>query len=334
MREYGFIAAIRAFAAAGGAIYGSCAGLIALASRIVEGDQPLLGLIDIAARRNAFGRQVRSFEADLDVPAIGPEPMRAVFIRAPWIEDAGAGVEILATCQGHGVAAREGNVLVTAFHPELTGDTRVHEPSSPDRGERGAEPEGAAQPRAAGEPGRACPAPSSERRWSSCPGTPSGRASSTRRARQTPSAASSSPSWRGRSWSPPKRADPTPTMNTNLGNAIEKASRLHAQGQYRAGDPARRRRGERRVIRDHHLRGVRAQRRRHHRRGAHRQQEPHRRRGAQHLLQARRLAGAAGRRGLDFERRGSIVVDGTKYSEDDVMAAAIEAGAEDVVHGR
>lgn len=126
MREYGFIAAIRAFAAAGGAIYGSCAGLIALASRIVEGDQPLLGLIDITARRNAFGRQVRSFEADLDVPWIGPEPMRAVFIRAPWIEDAAAGVEILATCQGHGVAARQGKVLVTAFHPELTGDTRVH----------------------------------------------------------------------------------------------------------------------------------------------------------------------------------------------------------------
>lgn len=126
MREYGFVDPIREFAAAGGPVYGSCAGLIALARTIVEGDQPLLGLIDIVARRNAFGRQVSSFEVDLAVPALGEASLRAIFIRAPWIESAGPQVEILASVQGHGVAARQGRILVTAFHPELTGDTRVH----------------------------------------------------------------------------------------------------------------------------------------------------------------------------------------------------------------
>jgi 5'-phosphate synthase pdxT subunit len=108
-------------------VFGTCAGLITLASEIVEGDQPLLGLIDIVARRNAFGRQVRSFEADLEVASLGPPPLRGVFIRAPWIERSGPGVEILASHLGHAVAAREGRVLVTAFHPELTGDTRMHD---------------------------------------------------------------------------------------------------------------------------------------------------------------------------------------------------------------
>ncbi len=108
-------------------VFGTCAGLITLAREIVEGDQPLLGLIDIVARRNAFGRQVHSFEADLELAPFGPPPLRAVFIRAPWIERAGPGVEILASLQGHAVAARQGRVLVTAFHPELTGDTRMHE---------------------------------------------------------------------------------------------------------------------------------------------------------------------------------------------------------------
>jgi 5'-phosphate synthase pdxT subunit len=78
------------------------------------------------ARRNAFGRQAHSCEADLEVAAFGPPPLRAVFIRAPWIESAGPGVEVLASHLGHAVAAREGRVLVTAFHPELTGDTRMH----------------------------------------------------------------------------------------------------------------------------------------------------------------------------------------------------------------
>jgi 5'-phosphate synthase pdxT subunit len=127
MNHFGLIAPIKARAADGMPLYGTCAGLITLAREIAEGDQPVLGLIDIVARRNAFGRQVHSFEADLDVPLCGTPPLRAVFIRAPWIERAGAGVEILASHQGHAVAAREGRVLVTAFHPELTGDTRMHD---------------------------------------------------------------------------------------------------------------------------------------------------------------------------------------------------------------
>ena len=127
MGHYGLIEPIKARVRAGMPVFGTCAGLITLARRIVEGDQPLLGVVDIVARRNAFGRQVHSFEADLEIAALGPPPLRAVFIRAPWIESAGPGVEVLATYQGHAVAAREGNVLVAAFHPELTGDTRMHD---------------------------------------------------------------------------------------------------------------------------------------------------------------------------------------------------------------
>jgi len=127
MVHYGLIEPIKTRAAAGMPVFGTCAGLITVAREIVEGDQPLLGLIDIVARRNAFGRQVHSFEADLELTPFGPPPLRAIFIRAPWIERAGPGVEILASHQGHAVAAREGWVLVTAFHPELTGDTRMHD---------------------------------------------------------------------------------------------------------------------------------------------------------------------------------------------------------------
>ncbi len=127
MTHFGLIAPIRARHAAGMPVLGTCAGLITVARTIAEGDQPLLGLIDIVARRNAFGRQVHSFEVDLDMPAFGPPPLRAVFIRAPWIDAVGPGVEVLASFQGHAVAARQGHVLVTAFHPELTGDTRVHD---------------------------------------------------------------------------------------------------------------------------------------------------------------------------------------------------------------
>jgi 5'-phosphate synthase pdxT subunit len=127
MRHYGLVSPIQTRAAAGMPVFGTCAGLITLACEIVEGDQPLLGLIDIVARRNAFGRQVCSFEADLEIASLGPPPLRAVFIRAPWIERSGPGVEILASYEGHAVAAREGRVLVSAFHPELTGDTRMHD---------------------------------------------------------------------------------------------------------------------------------------------------------------------------------------------------------------
>ena len=153
---------VKEFAYAGGLVYGTCAGLITVARDTVEGSPPTLGLLDIVARRNAFGRQVRSFEADLVIQGIGPVPLRAVFIRAPWVESAGPGVEVLATCEGHIVAAREGGVLVTAFHPELTPDARMHElfiTMIRRRYGAASAPAGAAQPRAAGEQGCAVAAP-------------------------------------------------------------------------------------------------------------------------------------------------------------------------------
>lgn len=115
-------------------VYGSCAGMILLADRIEDGidGQQTLGGIDMTVRRNAFGRQVDSFEADLDFPAVGgDEPVRAVFIRAPWVEDAGPGVTVLARvaggpAAGRIVAVRQGALLATSFHPELTADGRVH----------------------------------------------------------------------------------------------------------------------------------------------------------------------------------------------------------------
>jgi 5'-phosphate synthase pdxT subunit len=101
-------------------IFGTCAGLIML-------DREHLGLMDIEARRNAFGRQVRSFEADLEIAGVEGPPLRAVFIRAPWIAAHGDGVEILAEVDGHPVAARQGPLLAVAFHPELGDDIRLHE---------------------------------------------------------------------------------------------------------------------------------------------------------------------------------------------------------------
>lgn len=127
MATYDLAEPIKAFAAGGGVIYGTCAGLITVARDTVEGQPPTLALMDIIARRNAFGRQVRSFEADLEVAGVAGGPVRAVFIRAPWVESAGVCVEVLAEHEGHIVAAREGDVLVTAFHPELTDDSRLHE---------------------------------------------------------------------------------------------------------------------------------------------------------------------------------------------------------------
>jgi 5'-phosphate synthase pdxT subunit len=111
--------ALRAHHGAGRPILGTCAGLIVC-------DAEHLGFIDATARRNAFGRQLQSFEADLDVVGAGDEPLRAVFIRAPWVERTGAGVEVLAMWDGHPVAIREGGVLASAFHPELTDDPRFH----------------------------------------------------------------------------------------------------------------------------------------------------------------------------------------------------------------
>lgn len=107
---------------------GTCAGMILLASDVLDGrtDQGWFSAIDLTVRRNAFGRQVDSFECDLELPAVGAPDLHAVFIRAPQVERVGSGVEVLAAVDGGPVAAREGSVIVTAFHPELTPDTRVH----------------------------------------------------------------------------------------------------------------------------------------------------------------------------------------------------------------
>ena len=102
----------------GAPVLGTCAGLIML-------DRDHLGLLDVTARRNAFGRQLHSFESELELDGLGD--VHAVFIRAPWVEEAGDGVEVLAELEGHPVAVREGNVMAVAFHPELTGETRLHD---------------------------------------------------------------------------------------------------------------------------------------------------------------------------------------------------------------
>jgi 5'-phosphate synthase pdxT subunit len=116
MDLYGLDEAVRDFR---GPVFGTCAGMIVL-------DRDHLGLVDVGVRRNAFGRQVASFETDLELPG-GGAPLRAVFIRAPWIEEVGPGVDVLAEVDGHPVLARDGRFLVAAFHPELTEDTRLHE---------------------------------------------------------------------------------------------------------------------------------------------------------------------------------------------------------------
>ncbi len=132
---YGLMEPIRELANEGKPIWGTCAGLIFLASSVEGADQPLIGAMDLVVQRNAFGRQVDSFEADISVPALDTvgnpaekgRPFHAVFIRAPLISSVGASVQVLSRVDGDGiVAAREGNLLVTAFHPELTGDTRFH----------------------------------------------------------------------------------------------------------------------------------------------------------------------------------------------------------------
>jgi pyridoxal 5'-phosphate synthase pdxT subunit len=115
----GLEAALQAHHDGGRPILGTCAGMIVC-------DSEHLGFLDATARRNAFGRQLQSFEADLPIAGIGDEPLRAVFIRAPWVERHGPGVEVLASYDGHPVAVREGTVLASAFHPELTGDPRFH----------------------------------------------------------------------------------------------------------------------------------------------------------------------------------------------------------------
>src|SRR5215470_17207494 len=125
---FGLAGPLRKRVAAGMPVFGSCAGMIMLAGRLTDpaSGQETLGAIDMTVRRNAFGRQVDSFERDLEIAGIGGQPFRAVFIRAPWVEATGAGVEVLATepSAGRIVAVRQGPVLATSFHPELTGDRR------------------------------------------------------------------------------------------------------------------------------------------------------------------------------------------------------------------
>ena len=119
MESAGLDEGVRAHHAAGRPILGTCAGMIVC-------DDQHLGLLDATARRNAFGRQLQSFETDLEVEGLGREPLRAVFIRAPWIERYGSGVEVLASWHDHPVVVRDSSVLACAFHPELTDDARVH----------------------------------------------------------------------------------------------------------------------------------------------------------------------------------------------------------------
>jgi 5'-phosphate synthase pdxT subunit len=125
---YGFIPKLKERVAQGMSVWGTCAGAIFIARDVPGHPHPLAELMDITVRRNAFGRQLDSFEADLDVPALGPDPFHAVFIRAPLIESVGGGVEVLSRLDdGTIVAARQDNLLATSFHPELTHDGRFHD---------------------------------------------------------------------------------------------------------------------------------------------------------------------------------------------------------------
>ena len=130
LREFGLLEPLRVRLADGMPAYGSCAGMILLASEILDAGEPgreacALGAIDMTVRRNAFGRQVDSFEADVEFQGLDG-PAHAVFIRAPWVERVGSAVEVLARAEAHIVAVRQGPMLATALHPEVTGDRRVH----------------------------------------------------------------------------------------------------------------------------------------------------------------------------------------------------------------
>ena len=124
---YGLREPIAALARAGAPMLGTCAGMILLADRLADCEAPYFGVLDMEVRRNGYGRQLDSFEADLDVPEFGGDPLHGVFIRAPLVTDVGPAAEVLARDpDGNPVAVRQGNVLATAFHPELTGDRRLH----------------------------------------------------------------------------------------------------------------------------------------------------------------------------------------------------------------
>jgi 5'-phosphate synthase pdxT subunit len=178
------------FAATGAPLFGTCAGMIILSKDIADGDEPVLPLLDVTVRRNAFGRQLDSFEGELPVPLVGDTPVRGVFIRAPVIERVGPNVDVLARLDdGRIVAVRERNIIATAFHPELAGETRFHrlvatmaaDPHDPGEGSgrrhhptrrtgtsRGPSP----MPGTAGRPGRSAPRASrTSPRSASCPGS-------------------------------------------------------------------------------------------------------------------------------------------------------------------
>ncbi|HEY7703594.1 MAG TPA: pyridoxal 5'-phosphate synthase glutaminase subunit PdxT [Acidimicrobiia bacterium] len=123
--RFGLMEPLREEIDSGMPVYGTCAGMILLAAGLTEGDQPLVGALDIVVRRNAFGRQNESFEAELEIDGFA-EPFPAVFIRAPWVAKVGAGVEVLATIDEHPVMVRQERILATSFHPELAGDDRIH----------------------------------------------------------------------------------------------------------------------------------------------------------------------------------------------------------------
>ena len=123
--RFGLLEPLRSAIDEGLAVYGTCAGMILLAGAITEGDQPLIGALDVVVRRNAFGRQNESFEARLAIEGLDA-PFPAVFIRAPWIEKAGGAVQVLAEIDDHPVMVRQDRLLATSFHPELTADNRVH----------------------------------------------------------------------------------------------------------------------------------------------------------------------------------------------------------------
>ena len=131
--DFDMLDPVRALIDAGLPVFGACAGMIMLADRILDGrpDQRTFGGLDVVVRRNAFGRQVSSFEADVAIPVLGPAPFRGVFIRAPWVEASGEAVQTLGTVSDaagstHAVAVLQGSILATSFHPELTDDARLH----------------------------------------------------------------------------------------------------------------------------------------------------------------------------------------------------------------
>jgi len=123
--RFGLVEPLREAIRGGLPTFGTCAGMIFLASAVAQGSQRLLGVLDVTVQRNAFGRQNDSFETELDVKGFDA-PFHAVFIRAPWVERAGKDVEVLAEVDGHPVLVRDGNIVAAAFHPELTGDPRIH----------------------------------------------------------------------------------------------------------------------------------------------------------------------------------------------------------------